>query len=180
MPLVQQLHVETRRPTLHAKETMDQSLPVNKRRARRRWIIRTGLMLSLTAFLLFFFVTWRRDQLGIDASLRSLDLPVTILQNKIDTLGWLPTTLPELGNNYYASDAERYFAMNTTEPVIIATTKPTHLILREDGLCAITYHKGKISSKWIPLSEFRLIWHSQERKMEEFEEKQHSKPPIIP
>lgn len=183
MPLVQQLHTDLPSPIGQATETMKQHVSASKARARRRWVIRTTVTLTLTAALLFLFVTWRRDQMTIESSLRKFNDPVKVLQNKVDTLKTLPALLPELKEPmgaYYASDAERQYAMHTTEPTIIAVGKPIHLILLKDGQCVIIYHQGKVSSKWMPTAEFYHDWRIQEQKLTAFEKELFSKPPVLP
>ncbi|MHC4441052.1 MAG: hypothetical protein ACYTF1_03880 [Planctomycetota bacterium] len=162
---------------------MQRQVSASKARARRRWVIRSTVTLILTAAVLFLFIIWRRDQMTIEVGLRKFNDPVKALQNKIDSLKMLPALLPEMSNlqgAYYALADERRFAMNTSEPTIIAFGQPTHLFLGQDGLCVIIYHQGKVSAKWMNVTEFFQEQKKQKRKIKAFEKEFFSKPPELP
>jgi hypothetical protein len=149
--------------------------------ARRRWAIRTTLMLFLTAVVLCLLVIWVRDRNTVSASLRVLDPPIKALRDRVSALGVLPAVLPESKLQlYYASPAERFYAMNSREPVIIAATLKISLLLRENGRCVIIYEKGAVHSEWIPESRFLSQWDEQRKRIEDFQAKIRSRPPELP
>jgi len=158
-------------------------VPAYKVRTQRLWVFRTVLILSLFAVLICYIVMWRRDKLTMSSQLRSLAEPVAALQAQVAELGRLPASKPELSGQtlaFYASDADRFYASQVTEPVIIATTHPVHLLLTEDGRGVIIYQQGKIETKWMTASEYEKAWGSQEAKIEAFEQQRKLRPLNLP
>ena len=185
MPMIDELRVGTNRPARDTGGIVDQRVVESRIRARRRWVLRTTLMLVLTAGILCLLVMWRRDETTVASCLALLDAPVSALQRSVEKYGWLPAGLPEpaaaaLEGGYYASNIERFYAMNTSEPVIIAFGRSVPLILGRDGRGVIEYHQGKVSRKWLSLTGFQRAWLKQEEQMRAFQEKVKSGPPPLP
>jgi len=180
MHTVHPVRMESSPSVSHTNMMMDDRISASKTRARKRWIIRTGLLLIITFVLLFVVVTWRRDQMNVEISLRTLDEPMAALQAKINELGRLPKYVPGFESAYYATDAERHFAMSSAEPTIIYVTPKTELILHQDGRGVIIYQQGKLIPKWMSSSEFFSAWNHQQQSMKKFEKERFSKPPVIP
>jgi hypothetical protein len=138
-------------------------------------------MLCLTAVVLCLFVIWGRDQSTASAILKLLEPAVKDLGERRNALGVLPASLPQLGIKVpYASNAERFYAMNSKEPVIIAYTAPVNQLLRQNGRGIIIYQNGKVWSEWISEGEFLRRLHAQQRSMEAFEASVRSRPPELP
>ncbi|HSW47323.1 MAG TPA: hypothetical protein VLM89_17300 [Phycisphaerae bacterium] len=165
------------------------STPVERRAAsiqmqnRRKMVFRSTLLLALTAVALCFFVAWRRDQMTIAERLDSLSGIVQKLQAEVDQIGRLPATPPQPhgeGLGYYASDADRYYVTQTTDPVIIGATASTHLIYGEEGRVAIIYTRGRIEAKWMPVSKYDKTWAEQQERIAQFERERQARPVILP
>ncbi len=180
MPMIRELRVGTPGPFREADRGADERLLAGRARARRRWAIRTSLILLLTAATLCIFVTWRRDRMTVAWRLLSLKPAVATLQQRIDKFGMLPSVVPGLEKCYYASDSERFYAMNAAEPVIIAYQPRTHLMLRDNGRAVIIYEGGTVRQEWLPETGFRGTWRQQQERMKIFEEKMRSRPPELP
>lgn len=181
MPMIHELEVDARRPASEANETLDQRILSSKARTRRRWAIRTALMLLVSAAVLCLFVMWRRDQAAVETFTRSLVPTLAALQGRIDALGWLPAVPPKLQPGYsYVSDGERFFAMSVPEPVIIGASPPLSLFLQADGRLVIIYESGKVRSQWLTLAEFESALLKQQDRMKAFEQERDSRPPVLP
>jgi hypothetical protein len=153
----------------------------SKFNARRRRVIRSTATLLFTAVVLCLFVIWGRDRSTSAAVLKSVDPAVNDLRQRMRTLGALPASLPELGIKLpYASNAERFYAMNSKDPVIIAYTSPVNLLLRQNGRAVIVYQNGKIWSEWLSEGEFLKRLQAQQKSMEAFEASVRSRPPELP
>jgi hypothetical protein len=138
-------------------------------------------MLSLTAVVLCLFVIWGRDRSTTSSVLKSLDPAIKDLRERMRSLGMLPASLPELGIRVaYASNAERFYAMNSTDAVIIGYTAPVNLLLRQNGRGVIVYQKGKVWSEWVPEGEFLRRLQAQQKNMEAFEASVRARPPELP
>jgi len=163
--------------------TMDQRVVASRARARRRWVFQTILTLSITAILLCFLVVYRRDQLTIADQVRSMDDFTVKLQEQVKAFEWLPGRPPQWkhGNlGYYASDAERRFARETSDSVIVAAGQLVPLLFKEGGRVVVSIQKGKIECRWMSGTEFRQKWAAQQDKLEKFEESRRAKPIEIP
>jgi len=180
MPLVQQIRIDTPSSSRKTHVPISQKSLREKAKARRRWIIRSALTLTLTAVLLWGLVIWRRDKSTVDINLRKVNDSVAVLQERVTNLGMLPASAPELNDLTYASYSERYYAKQSSEPVIIAFTKEIPLILRKSGRCVVFYDQGKLNTKWMSVSDFQLTWRKQEDKMRAFDQKRFSEKPDIP
>lgn len=147
-------------------------------RQRRRWVLRSLFMTTLTAVLLCVLVAWKRDHMTTEAGMRRLEEPVAQLQARIDRLNQIPVTLPPLA--YRASDQLRHFAMSTDDPVMLAASEPIQLLLAEDGCCVIVYERGKVRSEWMTLSQFRDAWKAEDQKLHAYNEKRRAEVPALP
>jgi len=160
-----------------------QQILARKVKTRRRWAFRTVLILAISAVLLCLLVMWRRDETAKTGQLQSLAELAATLQAQVNELGRLPAIIPEpsLHNlDFYASDADRFYASRVSQPVIIAGTQPIHLLLTEDGRAVIIYQQGKIGAKWMTASEFEKAWDTQEAKITAFEQERKSSLPNLP
>lgn len=184
MLMIHELGVDAPRAFREADARVDERLLARRARARRRRTIRTALMLLITAAILCIFVTWRRDKTAVAAQLWSLERPVVAIQAKIDAYNVIPPPSGELERGYYASDAERFYAMNTSEPVIIYFSPRIHLMLRQNGRAVIISEKGeehiKVRAEWLTATEFLRAWLKQEKGRKAFEEKIRSRPVNLP
>ena len=159
-------------------------------RARRRWVFRSLAFLTLTSAVLVLLVIWQRDRLEADRVValmgRSGDVtrPVGQIEASIRNLGLLPATLPrqdEEGVRFtYASYPERFFAIRTGGPAIIAASVEVNLILRPGGRAVVLYDHGKIRSEWMSSSEFAVAVSRQNERIAEFEQQLRAKPPELP
>ena len=151
--------------------------------AHRRWVFRSTVLLALTAAGICFFVAWRRDDLTISARLDLLARPVAELQEQVNKLGRLPAEPPTLDReslNYYASDADRYFAAHTQEPLIIGTTTSSQMLFKSDGRAVIIFERGKVRAQWMTDSAYQAAWDDQEQRIAEFEKKRLAQPIVLP
>ncbi len=163
--------------------SVEERVVESKVRARRHQVIRTGLLLGLTAVMLFVFISWRTDRMREAAAVRSTDIPVQALQKTIDELGRLPATLTGAQRGplqSYASDADRFYAMHADGPVIIGTTSAVSLILHHNGRCVIIYDKGKVHAEWMSHGEYNDAAQRQVDAMKAFEEQRQARPPQLP
>jgi len=170
-------------PPLATRSPAEQRAATASVIARRRWAFRTTVMLSITAVALCFFVAWRRDRTVVQTQLDLLAQVVAKLQPQVDQLGLLPASLPkELGEllSYYANDADRYYASQTSDPVIVAATPRVPLILMGEGRAAIIFHNGKMKVEWMNSHQFDTTWADQEQRIEQFEKKRRAQPIILP
>lgn len=178
--MIHELQAGVPRPFGDAGGSRDERVLAARARARRRWVIRTALLLLLTAATLVILVMLRRDRMAMAEQLGRLELARSALQEKIKTFGTLPSAVPELKHCYYASNEERFYAMNTQEPVIIAYTPMVPLLLRSNGRAVLIAENGKVHAEWRPESEFRSAWWSQQERIAAFEEKLRARPPELP
>src|SRR5688500_8428050 len=156
MQLTQPISAGASRPLGHAFTSVEERVVESKVRARRRRVIRTVLLLFTTSAILCGFVTWRRDSMTIDSWLQTVNGPMVALQKKIDQLGRLPAAQPEFEGaiESYANAADRFYAMQSSKPVIVAISPSVPLILRENGRCVIMYDRGKVYSDFMPRRQF--------------------------
>jgi len=158
----------------------DEQVVASKARARKRWIVRTTVVL-LGAFVVFFLVvTLQRDAVHRDTVLGSSVKLCSELQASLDIWQRLPARVSALGQSYYASAIERQYAKQTLEPMIVVAFNTTQLMLRQDGRCVIVYEKGKVRPEWLALDEFRTRWAQQREKVRAFEKEWRSRPPQLP
>jgi hypothetical protein len=161
--------------------TLDERVLASRVRARRRWVIQTGLFLMATALLLVLLVVWRRDSLSIATLLYTYEAPAAALQGRLDELGTLPAAVPDPHGEIiasYAGDAERFYAAHIDDPVIIAISRPVRLKLREDGRAVILHEGGKLRIEWMPTSRIGEAMQAQLDAMRAFE--QQRQPPQLP
>jgi hypothetical protein len=158
-------------------------------RARRRWVFRSLALLTLTSVGLFLTVIWQRDRLDAENAVqrmgRSGDVtrPVGQLEAAIKNLGLLPAVLPqqeESGRFTYASYQERFFAIRTGGPAIIAASTEVRLILRPNGRAVIVYDHGKVRSEWLTSSEFNRKVNEQNDRIAAFETELRARPLELP
>lgn len=152
-------------------------------RARRRWIVKAAVSLSLSSTLLIILVVLQRDRMAINDLMRSLDRPLAVFQTQIDELGQLPATFPDVPARLgivYASDLVREYAREATGPVIIANSDTTPLILRSDGNGVVIYEKGTIRSEWWPRTQFVHEWLAQSAHIRKWDQTRRAQLPQLP
>jgi hypothetical protein len=167
---------------------MSDAPPGSKVRASRLWAIRSSTILIVAAAVLCLFVIWNRDRNTSARCLRFLDPVVKHLRDKTREFGAIPAEVPDLASrgtnlvvfDYRFGQADRYYAMNTQDPVIIAYTRLIPLQLRPNGRCVIIYQDREIRSAWLDEGEFSRQWKLQSRKQEEFQERMRSRPVELP
>lgn len=151
--------------------------------ARRRWVFRMVSFVSITAVILCFIVAWRRDALVVNHQIRTLSEAVTDIQATLDEIGRLPAEVPELHHTplaYYATDADRYYAINTEAPVILAAMPRISLLLGEDGHAVILYKQGKVWAEWMSATDYERAKWQQDQEIEAFEQERSEQPLILP
>lgn len=170
-------------PVRNAATLPDKRAMAHRMQTRRLWVFRSVMILSISAVLLCFLVMWRRDKLTVAGWLRALAKPVATLQAQVDDLGRLPASELELAENsleFYASDADRYYASQVTQPVIIAYTYPIQRLMSENGRVVVIYDQGKIETQWMTASHFNGVWEAQEAAIEAFEQHRRRRLPHLP
>jgi hypothetical protein len=137
---------------------------------------------------LCLFVIWSRDRNTATLFMKMMEPVVKELQDKTTSLGVIPAHIPEpppIGRarvtfSYTYGAEERYFAINSDEPCIIAHTAKVSRYLLPKGHGVIIYHKGQVSAVWLTESEFSKQWEQQRRRLEEFQAKMRSRPVELP
>jgi len=135
------------------------------------------------AVVLCFVVAWRRDAMTVQSQLRALSGVVDALQATVDRVGRLPAEVPTPTRTrftYYLSDADRFYAMHTDKPVIVATMPPVSLLMGERGQAVVIYHDGRVRAEWMTESQYEKAKRRQERDIEAFEEQRRNQPLILP
>ena len=148
---------------------------------RRRWVVRSGLMLGLTSIIGFvLIVVDRNSRTQLDSVERLVDVSAK-LQERVNALGFLPRTLPEqppVPMLYPAADLS--FAINAQAPVIIGYSEQIPLIMQGSGRAVLTYHEGKIGREWMTNQEFVRAYLDQESREEAFQQERAASPPNLP
>lgn len=150
---------------------------------RRRWVFRSAVLLGVTAIILSFFVTWRRDETTVHAMQRSLKPALKHIQARLAQTGLLPGDLPPEMTarvELHLTGADRFYASQTSEPVIIAAGPLVALHLKEDGRAVIIYHQNKVHSQWMSGREYEAAMAAQTAAMAEFERQRRAKPLNLP
>jgi hypothetical protein len=185
MQMIHPIPVELARPA-RPTVSIEQRAVESKVRARQRQLLRTLLALTAAAIGLFTFVTWRRDTINLEVRARAVQAPMLELQARFDELGFLPSAPPPVEPDEesplasYAGYAERFFAVRTGGPAIIAVSHPITLILRSNGRYAIIYQDGKLHSQFMTDRELRTAMADQLERMKKFEAEVHAAPPALP
>ncbi len=183
MLMAHDLRIGAPRLRYETRPAVQELAMASKTRARRRWAMRSVLLLAFTAVVLCGLLIWRRNQATQTEFHRQLAPTVAALQERINALGTLPVTPPtrEFLNTYTPADAvERQFALNASEPVMIGWTAGIHLFLQEDGRWVIFYSGGKVSCTWMTQSAFRTAQVEQMRRVNEFQEQRSRRPVELP
>lgn len=142
-----------------------------KTRARRRWAVRTGLILGASGVLLFGLLVWRYDTSELNSSLWNAERLAESIQTHLDRTGLLPGALPaDLASGFaYASYADRFYAERADRPCIVATSPHVALSLRPNGCSAIVYTHGQVQVQWMTNAELVAAYATQQREAEEFD-----------
>jgi len=163
-------------------------LPASRTQAKRWWAIRSSSILVFAAVGLCLFVIWNRDRNTVTLYMKMMEPVVKELQDKTTSLGVIPAHIPEpppigrarVAFSYTFAAEERYFAIRSDEPCIIAHTAPVPRFLLQKGRGVIIYHKGSVSAAWLTESEFSRRWEQQRRRLEEFQAQMRSRPVELP
>jgi hypothetical protein len=161
----------------------DLMIAASKAQARRRWVLRTSLMLVFSAAVLAGLIVERRDRWMIQEVTRAMTPAVTALQASTNDLGQLPASVPDVPLRIrlaYASNLAREYARATGGPVIIANTPVRDLVFRRDGKGVIIYENGKIHAQWISAVDFLGQWKRQEALIRAWDEGRRLTPPVLP
>lgn len=162
---------------------LDSRVTTSRLRARRRWIIRGSVSLTLSAALLVLVVLLRRDQMTVDDCLRAMSRPMAALQAEVDSLGQLPAVIPDASSRIqlsYVSDLVREYAREATGPVIIASSATLPLVLGSDGNGVLIYEDGKIRCEWWSRVRFVREWHAQSARIRAWDQQRRAVPPQLP
>lgn len=155
----------------------------SKMRARRRWAVRTGMLLLVSGILLATLVIWQRDSETRSAWLRTTSRSAAAIQAHFDQTGYLPANLPyasEFVPMTYASYADRFYAVNASRPVIIAMSGSLPLVLQPDGRTVIIFENGTVRTEWMSTGAFTTAYLEQLRDAEQFEHERRSRVPQLP
>ncbi len=186
MPWVQQIPAGITQPVIRTKLDVAEQAAATKLRRRRRWMIFSLAQFLVLGLAVTLLLAWQRDQRALHTTLDRLNKPLLALQESVDRWQMLPAALPvETKYLAYASDADRYYAMNASEPAIIAFTQPLDMVLKADGRGVLFFHRdeqgrGRITSEWMSTAEFYARWTNQERKIREAEQERLAKPVQLP
>ncbi len=186
MPWVQQIPAGITQPAVRFKADRAQQAMTTKIQRRRRWMIFSLIQFLVLGLVATLLLAWQRDQRALHATLERMNKPLLALQESVDRWHMLPATLPvEVKSLAYVGDADRYYAMNASEPVIIAFTPPTNMVLKADGRGVLFYQRdeqgrGRITSQWMSTAEFYTRWTAQEKKIREAEQERAARPLDLP
>lgn len=163
---------------------VDQLVLASKAKARRRWMIRSGLMLTVTAVIGFAVVVMDRNNRTRQSFLDQIKVPAAALESSLAMLGDLPAVIPQHAHvdilRYDAPDSLRAYATSTTEPTIIGYTAPITLIIQPAGRAVLLYHAGKIERRWMNERDFRLAIIAQHERLEAYDSERSARPPNLP
>jgi len=168
---------------MHRRAAIDKRVSDDRALARRRWVFRMVSFVSITAVILCFIVAWRRDTLVVGNQIRALSEAVTGIQATLDEIGRLPAEVPGLRHTplaYYATDAERYYAINVDAPVILAAMPRISLLLGEDGHAVIVHEQGEVRAEWMSATDYERAKRRQDQEIEAFERQRSKQPLILP
>lgn len=183
---VQQIPVGVNRPATRLHVDAKQQAAKVRLRRQRRWILLSLAQFVILVLVVTLLLAWQRDQRAIGTTLDRLHKPMATLQESVDRWQILPAILPgEARFLAYANDAERYYAMSASEPVIIAFTNPIDMLLKQDGRGVLFFHRneqgqGRITSQWMSTAEFYKKWTDQERAIRESEKERLARPLELP
>jgi hypothetical protein len=182
MQITHPLQAGVSRPMDQALVSVEERVVESKVRARRRRIVRSVLLLLTTSVMLCGFVFWQRDSTLITKSLQAIDPSMSELQKKIDLLGRLPAVMPGPDGvmESYSSSADRFYAMNSGKPTIVAVSSLVPIVLGQDGRCVIIYDQGKVYSEWMSQRRFEAAMQTQWAATKAFEKERHDRPPVLP
>jgi len=183
---VQEIQVGVGPPSARLKVDARQQAAAGKLRRRRRWILISLAQFVILGLVVTLVLAWQRDQRTLHVTLGRLDKPMTALQESVDRWQTLPATLP-VGARYlaYANDADRFYAMNTSDPVIIAFTQPVDMTLKQDIRGVLIFQRdeqgrGRITRESMSTAEFFRRWTTQERTIREWEKERLAQPLELP
>lgn len=151
--------------------------------ARRRWLIRAGVSLTLSSLLLVLFVCLQRDRMTVRSCLRNMERHVVALQAEVSELGQLPAELPASSSRFtlvYASDLVREYARQVQEPVIVGHSAVQPLMLGHDGHGVLIYENGTVRSEWWPRPKLLGQWQAQSLRIRDWDFRRHLTPPELP
>lgn len=174
-------------PKARAGENWDSSgdmiIAASRIQARRRWVFRTALLLSVSAMALCLLVAVRRDQMTKFEQMRSIEPVVAALQTQVTRLGQLPATLPDMPSRAqlsYAPEVVRDYAKATSEPVIVACTARQSLVVLKDGNCVVLLEDGELRAEWWDRLDFVAAWTAQTSRVDAWEEARRQSLPNLP
>jgi hypothetical protein len=199
MMMAHDLRISVPRVPRETRRVVEDLVSASKARARRRWVIRSVSLLGVTSVILCALLVWRRNEAARTSVHRDLVPAVAALQERIDSLGILPATpppsdaaspapslppldvLPKVFEGYAPQDpVQRQFAMNASDPVIIAWSRPIHLFLQADGRWVVLYANKRVSSTWMTNRAFRTAQLDHMRRLVEFEKERSRRPVELP
>jgi hypothetical protein len=161
---------------------LDDRILANKTRARRRWVLRTGLVLGITSLLLIGLLAWRQDAVALLEHNWTAQRSCEAVQAHLDRTGLLAAALPS-GTSpgfMYASYADRFYAQRAARPFIIAASPEAALNLRPHGRSVIVYENGKVHVEWMTVGAFADACLAQTRDAEAFERHRLAQPVVLP
>ena len=166
---------ELGRPAI--RPDVQERLDLSRTTARRRWIIRTGVMLFLTGAILFMIVTVQRDRTAASDTLRVLVPLQRELSAQMARLGQLPADLPEQfqqgSSCAYAGTGERLLIRDGSYSgaVLVASTPRIRQVLRPDGYAVLIWDRGALEIRWLTLTQYVRQVRQQEADIRELEQR---------
>ena len=185
MAMIQELQVGTPGRSSQIGGKMGDRVAMNRTQSRKRWILRTGLLLIAAGLVFSFMLAYWRDDNTVATYRRAMQVAVVALQEDLDQLDVLPAVPPTPGAPYakmpsYASASVRFYAKHTTEPVIIARTPYISRVLGSSGVVVIVCENGAVQQKWLSRSDFQEAFQAQRKRIDAFEARNRSRRPNLP
>lgn len=155
---------------------------VSKAQARRRWAVRSGLLLSLTGAVIILLVVWRRDTVAMQDVTSTAERVCSSIQDSLKKDGLLPSVLPagKAPGFEYLPYADRFYAQHATHPVILAVSPSVALKLRSDRRCVVFYDKGKVYPQWMTAVAYAQARQAQTLEARMFEQQRSTAPSDLP
>jgi hypothetical protein len=155
---------------------------VRRAQARRRWALRSGLLLGITGVVITLLIIWRRDTVAMQDVSWTTERACQAIQAHLDKTRLLPDALPKgtPPEFAYLSYADRFYAQHETRPVILAASPAVALKFRPNGRCVIYYDRGRVYAQWMTTSAFTDAWMTQLDSAAQFEHQRRAQPVTVP
>jgi hypothetical protein len=84
------------------------------------------------------------------------------------------------GPGYIVSYADRFYAQQVKDPVILAASPVLPLILHSNGRSVVIYQGGKVRAEWMTVAAFIDAYRAQMQRQEDFERQRRAVVPQLP